>query len=427
MFDKGFAYIGIAPLYIGEMVLGFGLLCTLMGAFSLRMFGSPIAWALLVYGIWSLMRTVPYLDTHGILAIRDSVLWMYMLFGFMVAGALLRNRSVGLVPRWYASWFPVFLLVAPVVFFIYEKYLHSLPRWPGTNVPIIWMKAGDMSVHLAGVVTFMGLGLHRHFWNAASRSSQFKEFALWLILGFDIIAAGSRNRGGFLAVIFACFIMMLFRPMNRLNRFILPGLVILGFGLVFDVKIPVGGERDVSIYQMIDNVQSIIAKSDKEYLHETSSWRIEWWRRIQAETIFGDYFWLGKGYGENIAASNSFDDGTGNRSPHNAHLTILARSGVPGMVLWLVFLGVVGASLTQGYFRAQAAGHHVLAKLNVWVLSYWSAYLVNASFDVYLEGPQGGIWFWCVTGFAIALNTEQRVLMGRPRRSVHPGRAMARS
>jgi hypothetical protein len=32
---------------------------------------------------------------------------------------------------------------------------------------------------------------------------------------------------------------------------------------------------------------------------------------------------------------------------------------------------------------------------------YWLAFLINASFDVFLEGPVGGIWFWCVYGMGI--------------------------
>ena len=39
-----------------------------------------------------------------------------------------------------------------------------------------------------------------------------------------------------------------------------------------------------------------------------------------------------------------------------------------------------------------------------------SAFMVNSSFDVYLEGPQGGIWFWALMGFVIALTEEQRLL-----------------
>jgi hypothetical protein len=38
-----------------------------------------------------------------------------------------------------------------------------------------------------------------------------------------------------------------------------------------------------------------------------------------------------------------------------------------------------------------------------WVFVYWLAALVNGSFDVYLGGPQGGIWFWSMIGLGLAL------------------------
>jgi hypothetical protein len=41
-------------------------------------------------------------------------------------------------------------------------------------------------------------------------------------------------------------------------------------------------------------------------------------------------------------------------------------------------------------------------RLNLWLLAYWTAAMVNSTFDVYLEGPQGAIWFWSVFGFGLA-------------------------
>ena len=32
------------------------------------------------------------------------------------------------------------------------------------------------------------------------------------------------------------------------------------------------------------------------------------------------------------------------------------------------------------------------------LVAYWMAFLVNTSFDVFLEGPMGGIWFWTLVG-----------------------------
>ena len=39
--------------------------------------------------------------------------------------------------------------------------------------------------------------------------------------------------------------------------------------------------------------------------------------------------------------------------------------------------------------------------LLVFLFVYWLSFLINASFDVFLEGPVGGIWFWCVYGTGI--------------------------
>jgi hypothetical protein len=48
------------------------------------------------------------------------------------------------------------------------------------------------------------------------------------------------------------------------------------------------------------------------------------------------------------------------------------------------------------------------ARVDLWILGCWMAYVVNAAFDVSLEGPQGGIWFWSIVGFGIAALEVQR-------------------
>jgi hypothetical protein len=36
------------------------------------------------------------------------------------------------------------------------------------------------------------------------------------------------------------------------------------------------------------------------------------------------------------------------------------------------------------------------------LLGYWVAFMANASFDVFIEGPMGGIWFWTIYGVGLA-------------------------
>jgi O-antigen ligase len=96
------------------------------------------------------------------------------------------------------------------------------------------------------------------------------------------------------------------------------------------------------------------------------------------------------------------------RSPHNSMMTVLARMGVPGLALWLLLQIGFGLSLLFAHLRARRAGALGWARLNLWILSYWTAFIVNSWFDVFLEGPQGGIWFWSLMGLGIGVLELQR-------------------
>lgn len=51
---------------------------------------------------------------------------------------------------------------------------------------------------------------------------------------------------------------------------------------------------------------------------------------------------------------------------------------------------------------AVQSGTQIWGGLNLWILACWLAAFTNLSLDVYLEGPQGGVWFWSVIGLGIA-------------------------
>ena len=98
--------------------------------------------------------------------------------------------------------------------------------------------------------------------------------------------------------------------------------------------------------------------------------------------------------------------------------SFLARSGVPGFSVWITLNVMFALALLHAYRRARRNGREDLAKLNLWVLAYWWAFMVNAGFDVFLEGPQGGIWFWSLFGFGISLILYQKNQKIRQERSL---------
>jgi uncharacterized membrane protein YhaH (DUF805 family) len=214
---------------------------------------------------------------------------------------------------------------------------------------------------------------------------------------------------------------------------LLSGAAVLAAGLIFGalaIEIRQQGPRVVSTEQIFANTLSIVDGSslrsdqgvDVRNLQSNTNWRLNWWGKIVGYTIAGSDFWSGRGFGINLATVDGFQpDWRGSlRSPHSIHMTILARTGVPGLVLWLILLTAIGSGLVHQARRMRRLGRYGWYALNVWILAYWAASVVNASFDVYIEGPQGGIWFWSLVGLAIAaIEIEKRA----GPRSAAPGTA----
>jgi hypothetical protein len=89
-------------------------------------------------------------------------------------------------------------------------------------------------------------------------------------------------------------------------------------------------------------------------------------------------------------------------------MTVLARSGVPELAIWSLLHITFALAMAVAFFRARRERRDWWARVNLWILSFYVAFMVNAAFDVFLEGPQGGVWFWCLIGFGIAALEAQR-------------------
>lgn len=163
--------------------------------------------------------------------------------------------------------------------------------------------------------------------------------------------------------------------------------------------------RPATFAQVIDNILSVFGSSSDQGLEGSKQFRLEWWGTIVNYTAFGKYFWTGKGFGINLADDDGFQT-TADRSlraPHNSHITVLARMGVPGFALWVLLQASFGIGLLLALRRLRRAGDARLAAAAGWLLAYWIAMMVDTSFDPYLEGPQGGIWFWVVFGMGLVV------------------------
>ena len=412
-FGRGFSYIGVAPLYIGEVTLAIGLGALFANGLRARLNGLHLA--LLAFMAWGVLTTVPYLATAQVDALRDAAFWGYAVFALLIWALVSRREQFAMVTRAYRFVLPLFLLAVPAIWIVTTTLASIVPSFPGAPVPLITMKAGDIGVHLAGIAAFILLGLYR----GRGRPPRVPEAALWVVWAAAFLIVVVTNRGGFLSASVGLAAIVVLRPSLKLVPLALAGGVLLTILVLANPSMTVNG-RVFSPERVTDRAVSIFDRSGER--QGTVNWRLDWWDTIIGYTVQGDHFWTGKGFGANLAEEDGFlGQAQGLRSPHNATMTALARMGVPGLVFWLTFHIGFGVAMLRAYLRAQRAHDLFWAPILGWILVYWGAGIVNGSFDVYWEGPQGAIWMWTVIGLGLAAleiqrrEADERRIEGAPR------------
>ena len=398
LLGKGFAYLGIAPMYVGELSLALGLAVALSTGALIRIPRSPTLTLLIVFQVWCGVRAASDLSHYGVETLRDSVIWGYGLFAIVTA-SVLAARPYRLA--WFLSAYGVFarlfLMLMPLLWIVYVTYGDALPRVPGTDVGLVHLKSADVLTHLAGIASFQLVGL--------SSTSIASLVLFWIGCG----ALSVHTRGGMLAFLSAVGLVCALEPMRRRVWIAAAAtLAIVPIVLFADLGVAVR-HREISGRQLVDNALSIVGLAESRRLSSTRSWRLDWWSKIVEDTVFGRHFWWGRGFGVNLASDDGFaTDRSGSlRSPHNGHMTLLARGGVPAAVLWALLQASWVAKMSTAYRQSRRDGQPRWSKLYLFLLAYWMAYMVNATFDVYLEGPMGGIWFWTLFGIGLAAPAVQ--------------------
>jgi len=401
LMGKGFAYLGFPPFYVGEIAFLSGIVVFLRtGAFVGALATLPSV-VLVVTMIWVLARTVPFVSVYGFDALRDSVIILYGGFAFIVIGLLLEDaRRIDTILRYYGIMLVTFPAVL-VGFWLTKYWVDNIPHLFGP-VPIVEIGASAVGTHLAGTMIYVLIGYR-------------KVSVVWVSVWFVTLALlVATSRGATLAVVVPVAFAMLMLGRFRLMLTTMVAAVgifaaLLALESTFGEYDEAKGsiERPVSAHQIVENAKSIIGQSGQQ-TEGTKQWRLNWWDVIINDTLYGPSFWTGRGFGLNLADADGFS-GTedpkkprpATRSPHNAHMTLLARAGVPGVVLWSLVLLSWGGMMMSAMLTARARGHERWVELFLFVTCYAMSIMINATFDVTLEGPMQGIWFWCLFGFGI--------------------------
>ena len=190
MLGKGFAYVGIFPLFIGEIALIAGLIVLYRSGCALATLTSMPALMLATTMGWVAILTLSDVRVYGFDALRDSVVIMYGFFAFVVIGLVLEDwRRINKIIRYYGILLLIYIPAVPFLFIVSRYLTDYIPRWPAYNVPMLVVLPSDVSVHIAGAAVFVLAGFRR---------------ASMIVILFALVAfvmAATANRGGMMATL----------------------------------------------------------------------------------------------------------------------------------------------------------------------------------------------------------------------------------
>lgn len=384
---------GIAYGYFAEFLLLIGILLLIKKRRSVNLMkgrNANILYLLLFINILYLVRGIVYfgfIDT-----IRDSFILNYIYFVFIL---LLFQETISELVQ---SVFKIYKYY-PIVLF--SLYMISLNDFIGNisvfgNVHLLFFKFGDIGVHL-----FVAFILQLTNLNRFKKPFDLLNYLCIFIL-FSV--ASSYSRSGMLSFIIAFLIFYYFLNdhivKNHLRNFVKFVPIVFIISLLFLSKFKVADNfqgRTVGVEQVALNFTSIFSTSEEGGLNDNKIWRLLWWGQIIDYTFNGPYFIAGKGLGISLADDDQIltTDLEGDlRSPHNFSLSVLARYGVFIFFTWLYWniLLIKRIKILN------------ITKLQLVIICIQIAFLFNANFDVFLEGPMGAFPFWVFVGIDLIFN-----------------------
>jgi hypothetical protein len=324
--------------------------------------------------------------------LRDSLAFQYAWFCFIIYFLKSEYNFIWQKIIQIYKWVPLVIFLNFFLFYFLFLYLPPINIFGDQS--IIVYKNGDKSVHLliSTILMFLNTEKYSRKWLIAN--------TILIVINFLILLAFTRS--GSIAYILSLFSFFFFskekilnETLKKLLRFV-PIIMVIGMGLFVAIDIQGDAQgRTISLSQITDNFSSIVSTNIDGNLTQNKVWRLIWWAKLVNESFTLQHFFVGKGLGMSLAGNDILNTDDNLRSPHNFHLTILARFGYIVFITWIIWL----VSLFKPLFTRKLAGKTLA------ITSILLAFIINGSFDVFFEGPMGAFPFWTFVGLLFIENT----------------------
>jgi hypothetical protein len=387
----------VAYTYLVEALWLLGILLLFMDRKKVELIWNKTTKLLLFFIVIGFIYIIRGFTKYDIIyLIRDSFIFQYGWFVFILFLFKDKTAQIWKTLFFIYKWFPFVALLN----FILQYFVPIFETvTPFGGIPILLYKNGDMGVQLLISTLLLLFSFEKY---------SFKwRVVLSLFIALDFLILASYSRSGIVAFLasLVCFIYfnkdIQLQSRVRLLIKYLPIILLIVTPIYINIKVTENFQgRSVGFEQIKNNFSSIVGGTTDATSEDNVVWRLVWWAKIIDYSFTAPNFFIGKGLGMSLATEDdiiTLDDSL--RSPHNFHLNIMARFGVLLFMIWTYFL----IQILRPLFKKHLTGKRLLIGCVLF------AFLLNASFDVFLEGPMGAFPFW--TWLGLYLISEDEVLV----------------
>ena len=391
---------GVAYTYLVEALWLSGILLLLMDRKKVEFIWNKTTKLILFFIAISCIYILRGFTKYDIIdLIRDSFIFQYGWFVFILFLFKHKLEQIWETLFFIYKWFP-FVALLNFILQYFVPFFETVTPFGG--IPILLYKNGDMGVQLL-ISTLLLL------YTFEKKPLKWRVL-LSLVIILDFLILASYSRSGIVAFLTSmlCFIYfnkdIQLQSRVRLLLKYLPIILLIVTPIYINIKVTENFQgRSVGFEQIKNNFSSIVGGTTDATSENNVVWRLVWWAKIIDYSFSSPNFFIGKGLGMNLATDDdiiTLDDSL--RSPHNFHLNIMARFGVLLFMIWTYFL----IQILKPIFKKQLEGKRLL------IGCILLGFLINASFDVFLEGPMGAFPFWTWVG--LYLLTEDQAQLVEP-------------
>ena len=377
---------GVAYTYLVETLWLFGILLLFMDRKKVEFIWNKTTKLILFFIAISCIYILRGFAKYDFIdLIRDSFIFQYGWFVFILFLFKDKLEQIWETLFFIYKWFP-FVALLNFILQYFVPFFETVTPFGG--IPILLYKNGDMGVQLL-ISTLLLL------YSLENKTLKWRVL-LSLVIALDFLILASYSRSGIVAFLASILCFIYFNKdiqlQSRVRLLIkyLPIILLIVTPIYINIKVAENFQgRAVGFEQVKNNFSSIVGGTTDATSENNVVWRLVWWAKIIDYSFSAPNLFIGKGLGMNLATDDdiiTLDDSL--RSPHNFHLNIMARFGVLLFLIWTYFL----VQILKPIFKKQLVGKRLL------IGCILVAFLINASFDVFLEGPMGAFPFWTWVG-----------------------------